>query len=208
MIEHDFYSCRSAGLVGADGLDQGGPGGLEAGVEVAVVADLFGGHPLDAFGLPGRRRGHLDRGQAAASGLDADGEGAVGPAAAVRAGRLELGGDGPGGDVDSADLLAGLAHGGVPRCLADVDRAAEGRPGTARGDLAGAMAEQDPGAGVRGYRPGQDSGGATRAPVAADMAVPEPFVRRAMLTHGCSPLPGPAGSPRPARRRRPSTDGA
>ncbi len=165
-----------------------GPGGLQAGVQVAVLADLIGGHPPHSLGLPRGRGRDVHGGQLAAGELETDHERPVGPAALVRAGRLQLGGQRAAGHVDPADFLARLAHRGLPRRLTDVDRAAERRPGAARRDLSGAVAQQHPGPPVRGHGPGQDPGGATRTPVTADVAIAETLVNRAVfihrLTHG------------------------
>ncbi len=122
------------------------------------------------------------------------------PAALVRAGRLQFRGQLAAGHVDPADFLACLAHRGLPRGLADVDRAAERRPGAARRDQRGAVAQQDPGPPVPGHRPRQDPGGTARAPVTADVAIPETLVNRAVLMRGSLgahswPLAVPASLP-------------
>ena len=64
----------SSGLADSDGFTQGGPGGLQAGVEVAVIANLIGRHPAHILGLPGGRGSDADARKGAFGGLDADHE--------------------------------------------------------------------------------------------------------------------------------------
>ena len=71
---HGDPAGTSSWLADSDGFTQGRPGGLQAGVEVAVIANLIGGHPAHILGLPRGRGSDADARKGAFGGLDADHE--------------------------------------------------------------------------------------------------------------------------------------